>query len=283
MRVSWLENALRDAGLPVIVTSGAYGRGGELSSVDAVVLHDTVTPGWSDDSVTQLLIKGRTDLKGPLAQLGMQPDGALVLIADGRCSHNGYGAYGNDSIGIEVYCAGGYKGKEQPYNGVQREHAARASAAILAYVGLDAGRCLGHKETDPNRKVDPYGVDMGEMRADVARYLAGAAPEPEVTLLMSMATKRDADNRRWVFGIGTDRKVYAYCSEIASEPFILDDGSGQLAGGLTVDVEPDGAFVLIGIGDPGEPVDERRAFMFVFYPGVADSGSGWSPLPGCWL
>ena len=54
------------------------------------------------------LIQGRSDLPGPLAQLGLGRDGTYYVIAAGKCNHAGAGSWkgvtsGNtDFIGIEA-------------------------------------------------------------------------------------------------------------------------------------------------------------------------------------
>lgn len=181
MKATWLSSVLRDAGLTVIEDPGWITRGREMAAVHGVVIHDTVTTtAWTTERVVALLRDGRPDLAGPLAQLGLGRTGVLYLVAAGRSNHNGYGEWGNDSIGIEVFCAGGLAGQEEPMNAVQREVSARAAAAILSYVRYDESRCKGHKETDPQRKIDPWGTDMNALRAQVAHHLAGApAPQPE--------------------------------------------------------------------------------------------------------
>ena len=137
MRVAWLGDVLRDAGLWVIPVGRPAGRGHEMAAVHGIVGHDTVTTtAWPDEDVDLLLRDGRPDLPGPLAHLGLDRRGRFRWVADGRCHHNGHGrVWGNDAIGIEVYCAGGL---------------------------------AGHKETDPHRKIDPHGVDMAAVRRAVA-------------------------------------------------------------------------------------------------------------------
>lgn len=176
MRAPWIGDVLRSADLEVIEHGQPRGRGRDMGRINGVVLHDTVTgPKVSDDSVADLLRDGRPDLAGPLAQLGLDRQGRFWWISDGRSNHNGRGEWGNDAIGIEVFCAGGLAGQEEPYNEVQRRNVARGAAAILAHLGFGVDRLKGHKETDPKRKIDPFGVDMNEMRDRAGAILAGGA------------------------------------------------------------------------------------------------------------
>lgn len=174
MRVDWLADAFRQAGLDVVEYGSWAGHGRSLSRVEAVIVHDTVTTdSWSDPSVAKLLRDGRSGLPGPLAQTGPDRDGRQWVIADGRCNHNGYGTHGNNTVGIETFCAGGMAGREEPWNAAQYESNVVAAAVILKRCGLPASRVLGHKEADPRRKIDPYNVAMARFRSDVADQLAG--------------------------------------------------------------------------------------------------------------
>lgn len=168
MRVSWLPDVLRAAGLTVIELDGWRGRGRDLSSIRGVVWHDTVTPRSVEDTrVARLLRDGHSTLPGPLAQLGLDRAGRFWMIADGRCNHNGYGRWGNSAIGIETFANGGGTSRE-PWNPAQQESAVVGTRAILRHLGLPNDRAEGHKEQDPNRKIDPWGIDTNDLRRRVA-------------------------------------------------------------------------------------------------------------------
>lgn len=180
MRVPWLADVLRGAGLDVYELPGWYGRGKELAPPQGVIWHHTATSTrWADGHVAALLRDGRRDLAGPLAQLGLERDGTFVTIADGRANHNGYGTWGNASIGIEAY----NDGVGEPWPDVQVDAYVRGTRAILGHMGLPASRTLGHKESDPRRKIDPAGLDMDEMRRRIATDEGDAVtPEQMATL-----------------------------------------------------------------------------------------------------
>lgn len=179
MRAPWLGDVLRDAGLTVRAYGNPVGRGADMRAIVGVVNHDTVTTrAWTDESVRRLLRDGRPGVPGPLAQLGLNRDGVFDWIADGRCNHNGYGRWGNDCIGIEVYCAGGLPGHIEPYNRVQTENVARANAAILRHLAKSEAYAQGHKEQDPRRKVDPFGVSMDYIRQRTRVHLGVPDPAP---------------------------------------------------------------------------------------------------------
>ena len=173
MRAPWLGDVLRDAGLTVATPAGnPVGHGRDMDTIYGVVGHDTVTSqAWADLSVARMLRNGHANLSGPLYQLGVRRNGTVDWIADGRCNHNGHGLWGNDAIGIGVYCNGGANPNE-PWNLQQRDTVVVATRAILDHLGLGPSsyfnpRLAGHKETDQGRKQDPFGIDMAAVRRDV--------------------------------------------------------------------------------------------------------------------
>lgn len=168
--LTWLEDALNGAGLVVVPYPGwetRTTRAGGLT-VKGIVCHHTVTkPSTSNEAVARLLANGRRGLRGPLSHLGLDRDGHFWLIAAGRCNHNGYGTWGNDSIGIEAF----NDGVGEPWPDKQIDAFERGCAALIHRCGLSIAEVRGHKETDPARKVDPRGIDMDTFRARVADHL----------------------------------------------------------------------------------------------------------------
>lgn len=168
MRVPWLADVLRGAGLIVVELDGWKGRGGQLDHVRGIVQHHTATPKSTPDAnVAKLLRDGRADLKGPLSQLGLDRQGRWWVIADGRGNHNGFGEWGNASLGVEAFNDG--RGEEWP--AVQLRSWEQGTAALCRRLGLTAKQVKAHRETDPRRKVDPRGVGMDAHRDAVARLL----------------------------------------------------------------------------------------------------------------
>lgn len=192
MRVTWLADVLHAAHLQLVPLDGWQGRGRELTTINGVVLHHTATPTSSPDAnVAKILRDGRADLPGPLSQLGLDRQGRFWLIADGKSNHNGHGMWGNQAIGIEAF----NDGKGEAWPAVQIDAWQRATAAILAHLNLNEGHALGHRETDPDRKIDPRGVNLEAFRRRVAQLLR---PTVEDDPLMPVA-KDDQDARRaWV-------------------------------------------------------------------------------------
>lgn len=170
MRLDWLPGVLRGAGLEVYEDPGWLQRETRPGfDPQGLVWHHTATSkSWQDGHVLALLRAGRRDLSGPLSQAGLERDGTWVLVAGGRANHNGYGLWGNDSIGVEAY----NDGIGEPWPEAQLQSYEIGSAAICDHLGWDPmEKVKGHRETDPGRKIDPTGIDMDGARALVARLI----------------------------------------------------------------------------------------------------------------
>lgn len=185
-RALWLADVLRAAGLRVVEMAGWEARQSRAGyDPQGIVWHHTATgPNWSNAKVRALLRDGRSDLGGPLCQLGLERDGTFVVVAAGRANHAGFGdPWGNDSIGIEAY----NNGTGEPWPAVQVEAYDRGTAAICAHLGWDPMRKVrAHREVDPDRKIDPAGLDMDERRAAVAAVLE----DDDMAL--------NADDKKWI-------------------------------------------------------------------------------------
>ncbi|MEA3061722.1 MAG: hypothetical protein QOJ94_1503 [Sphingomonadales bacterium] len=181
--LDWLPEVLRSAGLKVAEQPGWLTRGGPMGQVRGVICHHTAGPRGGNMPSLGIVTRGRSDLPGPLAQLGLGRDGTYYVIAAGRANHAGRGIWrnistGNSSfIGIEAENCGT---ADDPWPEVQMEAYARGVAAILRRLGSDAGLCCGHKEyaLPRGRKPDPL-FDMDEFRERVRGIMAGTvAPRP---------------------------------------------------------------------------------------------------------
>lgn len=182
--LTWLASVLEGASLKVAVVPGWEARGrAEMGPVLGVMCHHTATPRTGNMPTLQTLIDGRSDLPGPLSQLGLGRDGTFYVVAAGRCNHAGYGVWqglnaGNTNfIGIEAENTG--LSNDSPWPDVQLDAYRRGVAAILMHVHRPALFCVGHKEfaTPAGRKDDPD-FDMVAFRRDVADIMSGNATEP---------------------------------------------------------------------------------------------------------
>jgi peptidoglycan hydrolase-like protein with peptidoglycan-binding domain len=180
--LTWLPDILKQAGLKVAEVPGWQTRGhGDVGQTLGVLCHHTAGARNGNMPSLQVLVDGRTGLRGPLSQLGLGRDGTFYVVAAGRCQHAGTGVWqgistGNTNfIGIEAENTG--VANDTPWPKVQVDAYHRGVAAILKHLGLGVDRCAGHKEYAPNRKTDPS-LDMVAFRNSVAAILSGAVPEP---------------------------------------------------------------------------------------------------------
>ncbi len=173
--LTWLPQVLRGAGLKVAESPGWADRGrAEMSTIQGVICHHTGTVQPGNMPTLRMLIDGRPDLPGPLAQLGLGRDGTFYVVAAGRANHAGIGQWrgftGNAHfIGIEGENGGR---PEDLWPDVQMDAYRRGVAAILIHSGLSVDMCCGHKEFAPRRKIDPL-FDMDEFRTGVGAIMAG--------------------------------------------------------------------------------------------------------------
>jgi hypothetical protein len=178
-----LAAVARKTSLEVIEVPGWETRGrGEMRDVRAVICHHTATHNRTADMPSlNTLIKGRSDLKGPLSHFGLSRSGKVYVIAAGRCNHAGTvrnPSWGNShSIGIEAEATG----TDVTWPEVQLAAFAQLCRALIDYFGLGVSAVLGHKEVadPPGRKIDPN-FDMAAFRAKVSAL--GGTPPPAPTL-----------------------------------------------------------------------------------------------------
>ncbi|MEY4547476.1 MAG: hypothetical protein RL685_3671 [Pseudomonadota bacterium] len=180
----WLPDVLRNVGLKVAVVDGWEARGrGDVGNTLGVLCHHTGGPKHGNMPSLRVLLDGRQNLVGPLAQLALGRDGTYYVIAAGRCNHAGPGAWNGVTngnlhfIGIEAENTG--TSSDWPWPTVQVDAYQRGVAAILRRLGLSAASCAGHKEyaLPRGRKPDPS-LDMDAFRASVAAWISGAALAP---------------------------------------------------------------------------------------------------------
>ena len=181
--LTWLAQVLKAAGLKVAEQPGWENRGrGPMGIVRGIICHHTAGPKAGIMPSLKVVTEGRSDLPGPLCQLGLGRDGTWFVVAAGRANHAGGGSWkgittGNSSfIGIEAENMGT---AADPWPAVQMDSYRRGVAAILKKLGADESMCCGHKEyaLPKGRKSDPS-FDMNEFRKGVAAILGGSAPIP---------------------------------------------------------------------------------------------------------
>ncbi|CAA9328454.1 MAG: GH19 [uncultured Gemmatimonadetes bacterium] len=198
-RLIWLPKVLLDAGLKVSLVKGWEDRavpGKEMGKVTGVICHHTGTEADGNMPTLETLKRGRSDLSGPLAQLGLGRDGTFYVVAAGFCHHAGEGAWkgiraGNRAfIGIEAENRG--TRADFPWPKAQMDAYMRGVAAILEHIGAGPEFCVGHLEwaLPAGRKTDPI-FDMDAFRAGVAKAMKG-----ELTLPLIPAREPGSKGRR---------------------------------------------------------------------------------------
>lgn len=178
--LTWMPGVLLEVGLRVAEMPGWQGRGhAQMGKVMGVMIHHTVGPSSGNMPSLNTLVRGRSDLPGPLTHLGLARDGTWYVIAAGLAHHAGKGSWrglvaGNAHfIGIECENTGTIA--DMPWPEVQMTALRQGVAALLQHAGCDAQDCIGHKEFAPGRKIDPL-FDMAEFRRSVQAVMAGGVP-----------------------------------------------------------------------------------------------------------
>lgn len=174
---SWLVDAARTAvagtGKSVIVQPGWESRGhGGLRLLEVVVGHHTATPESAPGDYPSLNVVtyGRSDLPGPLAQLGLGRSGNIYVIAAGLAYHAGASAYAgyydlnDESIGIEAEDSG-----DGVWTDAQLFMYPRLVGALLHYMRRGKDRYCSHRTcaTPAGRKPDPAGISDDWMRSQI--------------------------------------------------------------------------------------------------------------------
>jgi hypothetical protein len=183
-RLLWLPDVLRAAGLVVHEVSGWKTRSA-AEDADAssfaprgVIIHETRGSATSSDSSEiGVLVNGRVDLSGPIAQCYLGRDGDWHVVAAGMCHHvktgtaGPFAGLGNSRLmGVEPAHSLDEDWAKKPQ---QYASYVRGVAAIIKHMGWPPP--VGHKEHQPGDKSDPeFGMDR--FRADVAAAIKGDVP-----------------------------------------------------------------------------------------------------------
>ena len=186
-----LPEILRSHGLKVVAVPGWKKRGrpastGGFDPVGVLCHHTATSIRTLIAAVLRLLIGGRSDLPGPLAQLGLGRDGTVYIIAAGRANHAGKAkssgtvASGDGNklyIGIEAFNDG--VGEKWP--AVQYAAYVLLCAVLSVEITKNSANTVrGHKETSVTGKIDPT-FNMDQFRNKVAVKM-GEITEPDYVL-----------------------------------------------------------------------------------------------------
>lgn len=190
MQLSWLADVIRAAGVQVVEEGDWLNRVANPNlafNPIGVLWHHTAAATSAANPTAGLAVvrDGRSDLTGPLAQAFVDYNGVFHIISANLCHHAGQSrgsgpiptGDGNTMlIGWEI----GYGGTSStpPITPAQYDASVKATAAVLTRLGRTADYTRGHKETSTTGKIDPYGFEMDQVRADVATAMGAEPPEP---------------------------------------------------------------------------------------------------------
>ncbi|WP_079027507.1 peptidoglycan recognition protein family protein [Streptomyces rimosus] len=196
--------ALRAEGVKVVEVGNwrTHNRNhkGAWGPVHGVIVHHTVTAGTTNS--VQICRDGYTSLPGPLCHGVIDKTGVVHLVGYGRANHAGGGdpavlqqvideSYGTapsrptkgNTNGVDgnhafygFECINLGDGKD-PWPAAQLDAIERVSAAICRAHSWSAKSVIGHLEWSAD-KVDPKGFTMPDMRARIAKRLAGKPGTP---------------------------------------------------------------------------------------------------------
>jgi len=211
---------LEAQGIPVQFISGWATRGRPFAfNPRGVVCHHTATKAYAHDYPSLGIVRdGRSDLPGPLAQIGLgRHTGTVYIIAQGTSNHAGGGGWdglvGNTSVwGIEAENDGIGEawGPE-----ITRSYIATV-AALCLHTGIDPSRVCRHAEWSDGGKIDTATAPFNRgdwIRARVAEALAATPDNPsEEDDNMALPIFGDAPENRdgglWMFFGGFRKRVH---------------------------------------------------------------------------
>lgn len=188
-----LIDALRKYDVPVEVVAGASTRGAANITPKVFVGHHTAGPSTGDRPSLNIVIHGRPDLDGPLANVFLTRGGVAVIVACGTSNNAGAGGFrgvtGNqNTAACEAESAG-----QGDWTSLQLRNYPRVAAAFLDVMGRDASWYCSHRTWAPTRKIDPKGLSDDWMRVRVAALLANPAPPTEEGLSVADMNTLTAD------------------------------------------------------------------------------------------
>lgn len=195
-----LANELRAHGLKVVEVAGWQNRGylgRDLIEMRGVVWHHTATNrnafNGNNMPTLNMLTHGRSDVAGPLSQLGLGRDGTVYVCAAGLSNHAGAGfAFGIPRdmgnyylLGVEMESSG-----IAPWDWTSEQlyWAPRLGAALeriyLQRLPEEQRLQIAHYEYSSQGKIDPAGWPggMDGLRNSINSILAGSsapAPKPQ--------------------------------------------------------------------------------------------------------
>ncbi|MFD5089307.1 N-acetylmuramoyl-L-alanine amidase [Amycolatopsis thailandensis] len=183
--IPWLADAARSTGYPVVEIPGWRSRGhGGMRLVEGVVGHHTGTPRSAPGDYPSLNVvtNGRSNLLGPLCNLGLGKTGTIYVVAAGLAYHAGASRFvdsqgrvvfvdlNDEFVGIEAESDG-----SGTWSDAQLDCYPKLTGALLKYMTRGVERYVSHRTCaiPAGRKPDPTGISDGWMRQHAALAMAG--------------------------------------------------------------------------------------------------------------
>lgn len=182
MRLLWLPEVLRAAGLTVHTYDGWKERGSDrwgevvgFGPLRGVVCHATAGSRRSTDEGEMRVLweTGSSSAPAPISQLYLSRSGEWTVGASGRCNHvlrgdkgphKGFGNY--QLVGVEAQ----NDNRGEPWSPLMLDSYQRGVAAICTHQRWPASVVVAHAEHQSG-KTDPAGIDMGAFRRRVATLI----------------------------------------------------------------------------------------------------------------
>lgn len=193
----WLEDVLRPALGDRLRTFPGWqndGVGGFMREIWGVVWHHTGNINETPEGISN----GRPDLKGPLAQLLIDKDGIVTIVAVGPCNHAGLGSWvglptddANDrTIGVECCYPRDVNNEHERWPDAQIISMRDVGAALTKHLDVPVSHNISHYEWAQKgpagkrqSKTDPWNLNMDWFRGEIAKDIAGQFdPKPPVIL-----------------------------------------------------------------------------------------------------
>lgn len=233
-----LLEALRDWGLYVDEVNGWTTRGKDTLTPGGAVNHHTGGPEKGTMPTLNVLINGRSDLPGPLCNVGQSrstvTEGTkldrVYLVAAGRANHAGSGGWkglsGNSSVfGLEVEHTGG---PNEPFSDARFETTVRIHKAFAQVGGYSSDMVCQHKEWAPSRKIDFINQPGDTLRAaiknmtleDIVKFTLDEAKKEVTGAFQDIAGRTPSadDTNLWAHAVSSDaRKLFELHRALAKE------------------------------------------------------------------
>ncbi len=183
MRLLNLAERLRDAGVETVEVQGWRTRGRAFEQTPQVVVGHHTASNRNGGAMPSLniLIHGRSDLPGPLCQIGLSRRGVAYVIASGKANHAGPGQWRHiETSSLTVGIEAENDGIGEPWPAHQLAAYDLCAAVLLDTLDQPASMYCGHKEwaLPVGRKIDPHGIDLDQQRGRIQRLLDGELAMP---------------------------------------------------------------------------------------------------------